>query len=155
LILNYDFNEREEITFLDNNLECLRYWPSDIEIDDAINTGYKRAVHLARHLEMTSIPNDAYYFNIHKKYPTSQLEDFWNDDSNLETADNNDHNEDNMNSLSISHCINNAVSEMNRSQELNSDPSPELLLEKTYRACQVVIEHVQKLPDISWFPSGK
>ncbi|CAG8822923.1 5389_t:CDS:2, partial [Gigaspora margarita] len=105
--------------------------------------------------EMTSIPNDAYYFNIHKKYPISQLEDFWNNDSNLETADNNDHNEDNMNSLYISHCINNAVSEMNRSQELNLDPSPELSLEKTYGACQIIIERIQKLSDIPWFPNSR
>ncbi|CAG8584460.1 5235_t:CDS:2, partial [Gigaspora rosea] len=101
LILGYDFNKCEEITLLDNNLECLRYWPSNIEIDDTIDTSYKRAIHLARHLEMTSIPDDVYYFNIHKKYPTSQLEDFWNDDSDLETADNNDHIEDNTNSSHI------------------------------------------------------
>ncbi|CAG8842283.1 45789_t:CDS:1, partial [Gigaspora margarita] len=76
LILGYDFNEHKEITFLDNNHKCLYYWPSNIEIDDTINTSYKRAIHLARHLKMTSIPNDAYYFNIYKKYPTLQLEDF-------------------------------------------------------------------------------
>ncbi|PKY48484.1 hypothetical protein RhiirA4_422203 [Rhizophagus irregularis] len=61
----YDFNEYEEINLSDNNIECLRYWPSDVEIDNAISTGYERAIHLARYLEMTAIPNDAHYFNIH------------------------------------------------------------------------------------------
>ncbi|CAG8850882.1 7679_t:CDS:1, partial [Gigaspora margarita] len=54
----YDFNKYKEITLLDNNLECLRYWPSNIEIDDTIDTGYKKAIHLARHLEITSIPDN-------------------------------------------------------------------------------------------------
>lgn len=77
ILIGYNFNEYEEINLSDNNIECLRYWPSDVEIDNAISTGYERAIHLARYLEMTAIPNDAHYFNIHKRFLTSQLEDFW------------------------------------------------------------------------------
>ncbi|CAG8778799.1 23806_t:CDS:1, partial [Gigaspora margarita] len=79
---------------------------------------------------MNSISKDAYYFNIHKKFSTLQLEDFWNKDLNLETSNNNKYNTDS--SLSISHCINDTISEINRNQEVNSDPKPELSLEKLY-----------------------
>ncbi|CAG8838013.1 27386_t:CDS:2, partial [Gigaspora margarita] len=129
----YSFNEYEEINLLDDDLERLRYWPSDIKIDNAINVGYERAIHLARHLEMNSISKDAYYFNIHKKFSTSQLEDFWNKDLNLETSNNNEYNTDS--GLSVSHCINDMISKMNRNQEVNLDPEPELLLEKLYMSC--------------------
>ncbi|CAG8755544.1 29896_t:CDS:1, partial [Gigaspora margarita] len=142
----YSFNKNEEINLLNNDLECLHYWPSDIEIDDTINVGYKRAIHLARHLEMNSIPNDTYYFNIYKKFSTSQLEDFWNKDLNLEIANNNEYNTDS--SLSVSHCINDAISEMNRNQEVNSDLEPELLLEKLYTSFKILVERIQKLSDI-------
>ncbi|CAG8683190.1 21475_t:CDS:2, partial [Dentiscutata erythropus] len=57
-----------------------------------------------------------------------QLEDFWNEDLNLETANNNEYNIDN--GLSVSYCISNAISEMNRTQEINLDPESKLLLEK-------------------------
>ncbi|CAG8702614.1 5995_t:CDS:2, partial [Dentiscutata erythropus] len=73
---DYSFNEYEEINLLDDDLEFLCYWPSDINIDDTINIGYKRAIHLVRHLEINSISSDVYYFNINKKISTSQLEDF-------------------------------------------------------------------------------
>ncbi|CAG8474695.1 5005_t:CDS:2 [Gigaspora rosea] len=76
---------------------------------------------------------NVYYFNIHKKFSTSQLEDFWNEDLNLETSNNNEYNTDS--GLSVSHCINNAISEMNRNQKVNSDPEPELSLEKLYMSC--------------------
>ncbi|UZO07446.1 uncharacterized protein OCT59_027730 [Rhizophagus irregularis] len=75
LTFGYDFNEYAEINLSNNNLECLRYWPSDIEIDNAISIGYKRAIHLAKYLEMTAV-SDAYYFNIHKRFPDLQLDDF-------------------------------------------------------------------------------
>ncbi|CAG8769222.1 43349_t:CDS:2 [Gigaspora margarita] len=64
------------------------------------------------------------------KFSTSQLEDFWKEDLNLEIANNNEYNTDS--SLSVSHCINNAISEMNRNQEVNSDLEPELPLENLY-----------------------
>ncbi|PKK77632.1 hypothetical protein RhiirC2_652996 [Rhizophagus irregularis] len=64
-ILGYDFNEYGEINLIDDNLECLRYWPSDTEIDNAIKVGYEKAVHLAKYLEMTAIPHDAHYFAIY------------------------------------------------------------------------------------------
>ncbi|CAG8553684.1 25038_t:CDS:10, partial [Racocetra persica] len=149
--LSYNFNEYEEFNLLDNDLECLHYWPSDIEIDDTINIGYKRAIHLVRHLEINSILNDAYYFNIHKKFPNSQLEDFWNKDLSLETVNNDEYNMDC--SLPISHCISNAISEMNRNQEFNSSSRLELPLEKIYETCQIIIERIQKLPEIPWFPN--
>ncbi|CAG8855881.1 765_t:CDS:1, partial [Gigaspora margarita] len=126
----YSFNKNKEINLLDNDLERLCYWPSDIEIDDTINIGYKRAIYLARYLKINSISNNAYYFNIHKKFSTSQLEDFWNEDLNLETANNNEYNTDS--SLSVSYCINDTISKMNKNQEVNSDPESELLLEKLY-----------------------
>ncbi|CAG8813433.1 21175_t:CDS:2, partial [Gigaspora margarita] len=148
----YSFNEYEEINLLDDDLECLWYWPSNIKIDDAINVGYKRAIHLARYLEMNSIPKDAYYFNIHKKFSTSQLKNFWNEDLNLEISNNNEYNTDS--DLSVLHCINDVISEINRNQEVNLDPEPELLLEKLYMSCKVLVEQIQKLPDILWFPNG-
>ncbi|CAG8658054.1 8002_t:CDS:2, partial [Racocetra fulgida] len=56
--------------------------------------------------------------------------DFWNKDLNLETVNNN---KDNMNSgLSVSNCISDAIFEINRNQEVNLDPEPELSLEKLY-----------------------
>ncbi|CAG8844234.1 33814_t:CDS:2, partial [Gigaspora margarita] len=125
----------------------LRYWLSDIEIDNAINVGYERAIHLARHLEINSIPKDAYYFNIHQKFSTSQF------DLNLEMSNNNEYNTDS--GLSVSHCINDAISEMNKNQEVNSDPEPKLSLEKLYISCKVLVERIQKLPDIPWFPSSR
>ncbi|PKK57776.1 hypothetical protein RhiirC2_871746 [Rhizophagus irregularis] len=146
----YDFNEYEEINLSDNNIECLRYWPSDVEIDNAISTGYERAIHLARYLEMTAIPNDAHYFNIHKRFPTSQLEDFWEDNPNFRTTDD----ELDLDSSSISQCINCAISKMNpKEEELNSDSQVAFPLEKTYETCQVIVELIQKLPDIPWFPN--
>ncbi|CAB4489998.1 unnamed protein product [Rhizophagus irregularis] len=140
----YDFNEYEEINLSDNNIEYLRYWPSDVEIDNAISTGYERAIHLARYLEMTAIPNDAHYFNIHKRFPTSQLEDFWENNPNFRTTDN----ELDLDSLSISQYINCAISKMNPKEE---DSQVAFLLEKTYETCQVIEELIQKLPDIPWF----
>ncbi|CAG8758868.1 28518_t:CDS:1, partial [Dentiscutata erythropus] len=89
---------------------------SDIDIDDAINIGYERAIFLARHFEINSIPSDAYYFNIYKKISTSQFEDFWNKDLNLEIAINNEYNIDN--SLSVSYCISDAIFKMNRTKKL-------------------------------------
>ncbi|CAG8656263.1 10480_t:CDS:2, partial [Dentiscutata erythropus] len=71
LVLGYGFNEYEEINLLDNDFKHLYYWPSNIDIDDAINI----------------------------------------------------------------------------------DLEPELSLEKLYGACKVLIEWIQKLPDILWFPS--
>ncbi|CAG8647706.1 11451_t:CDS:2, partial [Scutellospora calospora] len=122
----YDFNEYEEFNLLDDDLEL-------------------------RHLEMNSIPNDAYYFNIHKKFPNSQLEDFWNEDLSLETVNNDEYNMDC--SLPISHCISNAISEINRNQEFNSSSRLELPLERIYETCQIIIERIQKLPEIPWFPN--
>ncbi|CAG8841251.1 13193_t:CDS:2, partial [Gigaspora margarita] len=95
------FNKNKEINLLDNDLERLCYWLSNIEIDDTINIGYERAIYLARHLKINSIPNNAYYFNIHKKFFISQLEDFWNENLNLETANNNKYNTDS--GLSVSY----------------------------------------------------
>ncbi|CAB4434860.1 unnamed protein product [Rhizophagus irregularis] len=74
----YDFNEYDEIDLLGDNLKCLRYWPSDTEIDNAIGISYKKAIHLARYLGMT-------------------LENSW--DSNDDSNDDNEFNDD---SLSIS-----------------------------------------------------
>ncbi|CAG8783879.1 19153_t:CDS:1, partial [Racocetra fulgida] len=97
----------------DDKLECLQYWLSVIKIDDAISTNYKKAIHLARYLEMTTTLKDAYYFNIHKKFSTS-LEDFCDGNSDLEACNNEEFNTD---SLSVSQSINYAVSEMNITQE--------------------------------------
>ena len=113
LTIGYNFNEYEEINFSDSNFECLRYWPSDIEIDNAISIGYERAVHLARYLEMTAIPNDSHYFNIHKRFPVLQLEDFWEDNPNLKITDD----EINSNGSSISQDINCAASAINPNLE--------------------------------------
>ncbi|CAG8852467.1 18593_t:CDS:1, partial [Gigaspora margarita] len=134
----YSFNKYEEINLLNNDFKCLQYWLSNIEIDDTINIGYERAIHLARHLEMNFISKDVYYFNIHKKFSTLQLEDFWNEDLNLEMSNNNEYNTDS--GLSVSYCINNAIFKMNRNQEVNSDPEPKLSLEKLYIFCKVLVE---------------
>ncbi|PKY30576.1 hypothetical protein RhiirB3_486732 [Rhizophagus irregularis] len=150
----YDFNEYAEINLSNNNLECLRYWPSDIEIDNAISIGYERAIHLAKYLEMTAVP-DAYYFNIHKRFPDLQLDDFWDDNPNPRIMDSND--ELNVDNLSTNQCINHAISKMNinREEEINSDDSQITFpMEKNYN-CQVIVELVEKLPDIPWFPNGK
>ncbi|RGB27849.1 hypothetical protein C1646_768564 [Rhizophagus diaphanus] len=129
----YNFNEYEKINLSDNNIECLRYWPFDVEIDNAISTGYERAIHLARYLEMTAIPNNAHYFNIHKRFLTSQLEDFWEDNPNFRTTDD----ELDLNSSSISQCINCTIFKMNsKEEELNSDSQVAFPLEKTYETCQ-------------------
>ncbi|PKK57765.1 hypothetical protein RhiirC2_790459 [Rhizophagus irregularis] len=148
----YDFNEYAEINLSNNNLECLRYWPSDIEIDNAISIGYERAIHLAKYLEMTAVP-DAYYFNIHKRFPDLQLDDFWDDNPNPRIMDSND--ELNVDNLSTNQCINHAISKMNINQEeeINSDDSQITFpMEKNYN-CQVIVELVEKLPDIPWFPN--
>ncbi|CAB4383082.1 unnamed protein product [Rhizophagus irregularis] len=150
----YDFNEYAEINLSNNNLECLRYWPSDIEIDNAISIGYERAIHLAKYLEMTAVP-DAYYFNIHKRFPDLQLDDFWDDNPNPRIMDSND--ELNVDNLSTNQCINHAISKMNINQkeEINSDDSQITFpMEKNYN-CQVIVELVEKLPDILWFPNDK
>ncbi|CAB5173457.1 unnamed protein product [Rhizophagus irregularis] len=129
----YDFNEYAEINFLNNNLECLRYWPSDIKIDNAISIGYERAIHLAKYLEMTAIPDDAYYFNIHKRFPDLQLDDFWNDDPNPRIMNSND--EFNVDNLSTNQYINHAISKMNinREKEINSNDSQiTFLMKKNY-----------------------
>ncbi|EXX61865.1 hypothetical protein RirG_167170 [Rhizophagus irregularis DAOM 197198w] len=129
----YDFNEYAEINFLNNNLECLRYWPSDIKIDNAISIGYERAIHLAKYLEMTAIPDDAYYFNIHKRFPDLQLDDFWNDDPNPRIMDSND--EFNVDNLSTNQYINHTISKMNinREKEINSNDSQiTFLMKKNY-----------------------
>ncbi|RGB22385.1 hypothetical protein C1646_776171 [Rhizophagus diaphanus] len=86
-VMGYDFNEYAEINLLNNNLECLRYWPSDIKIDNTISIGYERTIHLAKYLEITAVPN-AYYFNIHKRFLDLQLDDFWDDNSNPRIMDN-------------------------------------------------------------------
>jgi hypothetical protein len=152
LTLGYDFNEYEEINFSDSNFECLRYWPSEIEIDDAISIGYERAIHLARYLEMTTIPNDAHYFNIHKRFPVLQLEDFWEDNPNPKITDE----EVNSDSSSISQDINRAASAIDPNlEEKNSESGVVIPLEKTYGACQVIVKLIQKLPDIPWFPNGE
>ncbi|CAG8624803.1 462_t:CDS:2, partial [Racocetra fulgida] len=131
---------RERVDLSDDKLECLRYWPSDTKIDDTISTSYKKAIHLARYLEITATPKDAYYFNIHKKFPTS-LEDFWDGDSDLEAYNNKKFNTD---SLSVSQSINYAVSEMNITQEeFNSGSRTETLIEKSYEVCQVIVEQIQ------------
>ncbi|PKB93958.1 hypothetical protein RhiirA5_439919 [Rhizophagus irregularis] len=99
---------------------------------------------------MTAIPNDAHYFNIHKRFPTSQLEDFWEDNPNFRITDD----ELDLGSSSISQCINRAISKMNpKEEELNSDSQVAFPLEKTYETCQVIVELIQKLPDIPWFPN--
>ncbi|UZO23436.1 uncharacterized protein OCT59_015776 [Rhizophagus irregularis] len=152
LTFGYDFNEYAEINLSNNNLECLRYWPSDIEIDNAISIGYERAIHLAKYLEMTAVP-DAYYFNIHKRFPDLQLDDFWDDNPNPRIMDSND--ELNVDNLSTNQCINHAISKMNinREEEINSDDSQITFpMEKNYN-CQVIVELVEKLPDIPWFPN--
>ncbi|UZO10453.1 uncharacterized protein OCT59_002035 [Rhizophagus irregularis] len=152
LTFGYDFNEYAEINLSNNNLECLRYWPSDIEIDNAISIGYARAIHLAKYLEMTAVP-DAYYFNIHKRLPDLQLDDFWDDNPNPRIMDSND--ELNVDNLSTNQCINHAISKMNinREEEINSDDSQITFpMEKNYN-CQVIVELVEKLPDIPWFPN--
>ncbi|PKB97217.1 hypothetical protein RhiirA5_433525 [Rhizophagus irregularis] len=111
LLLGYDFNEYAEINFSNNNLECLWYWPSDIEIDNAISIGYKKAIHLAKYLEMTV------------RFPDLQLNNFWNDDLNPRIMD---------------------------KEEINSDDlQVTFLMEKNYN-CQVIVEFVEKLPDILW-----
>ncbi|PKK61769.1 hypothetical protein RhiirC2_791315 [Rhizophagus irregularis] len=111
LLLDYDFNEYAEINFSNNNLECLWYWPSDIEIDNAISIGYEKAIHLAKYLEMTA------------RFPDLQLNNFWNDDLNPRIID---------------------------KEEINSDDlQVTFLMEKNYN-CQVIVELVEKLPDISW-----
>ncbi|GBC44298.2 hypothetical protein GLOIN_2v1783204 [Rhizophagus irregularis DAOM 181602=DAOM 197198] len=150
----YDFNEYAEINFSNNNLECLWYWPFDIEIDNAISIGYERAIHLAKYLEMTAVPDDAYYFNIHKRFPDLQLDDFWNDDPNPRIMDSND--EFNMDNLLTNQCINHVISKMNinRKKEINSNDSQVTFpMEKNYN-CQVIVELVENLPDISWFPNN-
>ncbi|CAB5209276.1 unnamed protein product [Rhizophagus irregularis] len=150
----YDFNEYAEINFSNNNLECLWYWPFDIEIDNAISIGYERAIHLAKYLEMTAVPDDAYYFNIHKRFPDLQLDDFWNDDPNPRIMDSND--EFNMDNLSTNQCINHVISKMNinRKKEINSNDSQVTFpMEKNYN-CQVIVELVENLPDIPWFPNN-
>ncbi|CAG8830394.1 31022_t:CDS:1, partial [Racocetra persica] len=76
------------------------------------------------------------------KFFTSQLEDFWNKDLNLEIANNNKDNTDS--SLSVSYCISDTISEMNRNQEVNLDPEFKLLLEKLYGACKILVEQIQK-----------
>uniref|UniRef100_U9T4Q3 Uncharacterized protein n=1 Tax=Rhizophagus irregularis (strain DAOM 181602 / DAOM 197198 / MUCL 43194) TaxID=747089 RepID=U9T4Q3_RHIID len=117
---SYDFNEYGEINLIDDNLECLRYWLSDTEIDNAI-----------------------------------KVEDFWDDNSKFRYTDNNEKiNNDNLN---ISQSINCAVSKLSNQEnqeELNSsDLDVSSLLKKNYGTCQVIVEHIQKLPDILWYPN--
>ncbi|CAG8839507.1 3917_t:CDS:2, partial [Gigaspora margarita] len=59
---------------------------------------------------------------------------FWNEDLNLKMSNNNEYNTDS--GLSVSYCINDTISKINRNQEVNSDPKPELLLEKLYMSCK-------------------
>ena len=62
----------------------------------------------------------------------------------------------NLDSSSISQCINHAISKINPKEEKhNSDSQVAFPLEKTYETCQVIVELIQKLPDIPWFPNGK
>ncbi|PKC66349.1 hypothetical protein RhiirA1_394563 [Rhizophagus irregularis] len=101
---------------------------------------------------MTAVP-DAYYFNIHKRFPDLQLDDFWDDNPNPRIMDSND--ELNVDNLSTNQCINHAISKMNinREEEINSDDSQITFpMEKNYN-CQVIVELVEKLPDIPWFPN--
>lgn len=100
---------------------------------------------------MTAVPDDAHYFNIHKRLPALQLDDFWDDNPNPRIADSDD--EFNLDNLSTNQCINYAISKMNISQEENLD-SQVAFPEKAYRTCQVIVELIQKLPDIPWFPNG-
>ncbi|CAB4413664.1 unnamed protein product [Rhizophagus irregularis] len=140
----YDFNEYDEIDLLGDNLECLRYWPFDTKIDNAIGIDYKKAIHLARYLGMTVIPIDAHYFTIHKRLLTLQLKNSW--DSNDDSNDDNEFNDD---SLSISQSISYAASNINSHQkEFNLDLK---IIEKNYKSCQVIIEQIQKLPDVLWY----
>ncbi|CAB4490004.1 unnamed protein product [Rhizophagus irregularis] len=61
----------------------------------------------------------------------------------------------NVDNLSTNQCINHAISKMNinREEEINSDDSQITFpMEKNYN-CQVIVELVEKLPDIPWFPN--
>ncbi|CAB4489125.1 unnamed protein product [Rhizophagus irregularis] len=72
---------------------------------------------------MTAVPDDAYYFNIYKRFPDLQLDDFWDDNPNPRIMD----------------------------KEINSNDSQVTFpMEKNYN-CQVIVELVEKLPDIPWF----
>ncbi|CAB5112397.1 uncharacterized protein OCT59_024856 [Rhizophagus irregularis] len=82
---------------------------------------------------MTAVPDDAYYFNIHKRFPDLQLDDFWDDNPNPRIMDSND--EFNVNNLSTNQCINHAISKMNinREEEINSNDSQVTFpMEKNY-----------------------
>ncbi|UZO13639.1 uncharacterized protein OCT59_005136 [Rhizophagus irregularis] len=82
---------------------------------------------------MTAIPDDAYYFNIHKRFPDLQLDDFWNDDPNPRIMDSND--EFNVDNLSTNQYINHTISKMNinREKEINSNDSQiTFLMKKNY-----------------------
>ncbi|PKC10723.1 hypothetical protein RhiirA5_414013 [Rhizophagus irregularis] len=82
---------------------------------------------------MTAVPDDAYYFNIHKRFPDLQLDDFWDDNPNPRIMDSND--ELNVDNLSTNQCINHAISKMNinREEEINSNDSQVTFpMEKNY-----------------------
>src|SRR5438046_10662394 len=98
---------------------------------------------------MNAVPNDAHYFNIHKRFYELQLEDFWKDNSNLRITDDDEFNLDS----SISQSINCATSAINPNLE-EVDSEIVSLLEKNYGTCQVIVELIQKLPEISWFTNG-
>ncbi|GET51984.1 hypothetical protein GLOIN_2v1885938 [Rhizophagus irregularis DAOM 181602=DAOM 197198] len=99
--------------------------------------------------------DDLMMFRKEKKLPTLWLEDFWDDNSKFRYTDNNEKiNNDNLN---ISQSINCAVSKLSNQEnqeELNSsDLDVSSLLKKNYGTCQVIVEHIQKLPDILWYPN--
>ncbi|CAB4444942.1 unnamed protein product [Rhizophagus irregularis] len=149
----YDFNEYGEINLIDDNLECLCYWPSNTEIDNAIKVGYEKAVYLAKYLEMTAISHDVHYFAIYKRLPTLRLEDFCDDNPKFKYT--NDDEEINNDNLNISQSINCAVSKLSNQESQEEPNSSDLdvlsLLKKNYGTCQVIVEHIQKLPDILWY----
>ncbi|GBB90347.1 hypothetical protein RclHR1_17280005 [Rhizophagus clarus] len=150
----YDFNEYEEINLIGDNLECLHYWPSDTEIDNAIKVGYEKAVHLAKYLEMIAIPNNAHYFAIYKRFSTLQLEDFWDDNPKFKYTDDE---VVNNNSINIFQSINCAISKLSN-QESQEEPDPSdsdiaSSLKKNYGTCQVIVKHIKKLPNVLWYPN--
>ncbi|CAG8766791.1 12719_t:CDS:2, partial [Funneliformis caledonium] len=105
---------------------------------------------IAKYLEMTAIPHDAYYFTIHKRLFTLQLEDFW--DNNLNLFRYTDEESNDNNNSTISQNINYVVSKLS-SQEKSDLSDLDIivsipLLEKNYKTCQVIVKHIQKLPDI-------
>jgi hypothetical protein len=93
--------------------------------------GYKKAVHLAKYLEMTAILHNTHYFAIHKRLSALQLKDFWDNNPNIRYTDkvNNDN-------LTISQSISSAVSKLSSQEESDlSNLNDISLLEKNYRDC--------------------